>query len=166
MSKCYDTESLIHELTTDNTQPRTAAQLLATVKTLLTKRKFTGNSPAVRRRQNTEETLVLAVAVALLDAGFQLGVYDGGEVTISYSRDIAAIQKALFTTDEDSLLVYKAGRTKDEIDSRPDYSVTCVYGNDGYDVISDYSGTEDLERCIGYNTAIAELQQQAEDGRI
>lgn len=160
------TDTLRNELTTDNTQPRTAAQLLATVKALLIDRKFTGDSPAVRRRQNTEETLVLAVAVALLDAGFSLGVYDGEEVTISHSKDIKAIQAALFTTDLDYLFLYDAGRTAKEIDKRPDYTVTCVYGNDGWDVISDYSSAADLDPFIGEGTAIAELQEQAEGGRI
>lgn len=165
-----NTDTLRTELTTDNTKPRTAAQLLATVKALLVNRKFTGDSPSIRRRQHTEETIVLAVAQVLLDAGFLLGVNDGEEVTVKWSRDIKAIQKALFTTDEDYLFVYVDADQDDplnvERDERPDYWVRCVYGNDGWDVISDYSSAADLDPYIGDGTAIAELQVLAEEGRI
>lgn len=162
--KAEDLNELYKELTTESTKPRTVEQLLRTTRALLATRKFTGDSPNVRRRQHTEETIVLAVAVVLLDAGFSLGVNDGEEITIHHSTDIAAIQKALFSTDEDYLYVYrKAGNKKDV---RPDFWVRCIYGNDGYDVISDYASAKDLGPFIGEDTAIAELQRLAEEGRI
>lgn len=161
---------LAKELTTENTKPRTAEQLLATVKALLQGRKFTGDSPSVRRRQRTEETLVLATAITLLDAGFLLGVNDGEEVTVKWSRNIKAIQKALFTTDEDYLYVYTDADQDDplnvERDERPDYWVRFVYGNDGWDVISDYSSAEDLDPYLGEGSVIQKLQDMAEEGNI
>lgn len=148
---------------------KTATQILNDVQTLLVGRKFTGNTPAVRRRQRTEETIVLAAAVALIDAGYYLGVNDGEETTIHHSRDIAAIQKALFTTDEDYLYVYKLATGG----KRPDSWVRCVYGNDGYDVISDYlranrvlASRADLESVIGTGSVIGEIQVKAEEGCI
>ena len=141
---------------------KTANELLEAVRLLLKGRKHTGSTPAIRRRQHTEEALVLAVAITLLDYGYLLGVNDGEETTIHHSRDINAIQKALFTTDEDYLFVYiKGDNTKDP---RPQYWVKAVYGNDGWDVISDYSIR--LDDVIGDRSAFAELQQWAEEGII
>ena len=99
--------------------------------------KLTGDDPAVKARQRIEQTIALVAAQALLDAGYLLGVNNGEEITIHHSRDIAKIQAALFTTDEDYLYVYVKGTNPK--DTRPDYWVRFVYGNDGWDVISDYS---------------------------
>lgn len=163
-------QDLFNELTGANSLPRTADQLLITVSALLLGRKFTGDSPSVRRRQRTEETLVLATAITLLDAGFLLGVNDGEEVTVKWSRNIKAIQKALFTTDEDYLYVYTDADQDDplnvERDERPDYWVRFVYGNDGWDVISDYSSAEDLDPYLGEGSVIQKLQDMAEEGNI
>lgn len=144
--------------------------LLGKVVTLLKGRKHTGDSPSVRRRQHTEEALVLAAAIALLDAGYLLGVNDGEEDTLRHSRDINAVQKALFTTDEDYLLVYEDADQDDPLNVaagdklHADWWVRCIYGNDGYDVISDYCVA--LEDVIGEDTAVATLQQWAEEGII
>lgn len=141
---------------------KTTDQVLTEVNALLANRKFTGNTANVRRRQKTEETIVLAVAIVLLDAGFSVGVNDTEEVTLHHSRDIGAIQKALFTTDEDYLLVWKN-------DSGPscepcDAWVRLVYGNDGWDVINDY--LSNLDPQLGDDTAIAEIVARAEEGHI
>lgn len=149
---------------------KTAAHLLNEVQVLLADHKFTGNTPAVRRRQRTEQTIALAVAIALLDAGFLLGVQDGEELTLKHSRDIKAVQKALFTTDEDYLFVYVDADQDDplnvEQDERPDYWVKFVYGNDGWDVISDYAGADTLDKYLGDGTAIQQLLDRAEEGNI
>jgi len=130
---------------------------------------LTGNSPVVRARQRVEQTIALATAKALLDAGFLLGVNDGEETTLWHSRDLEAVQKALFTTDEDWLLVYEdryqdrlptvwdgsAREPKQQGDKRGDYFVRFVYGNDGWDVISDYSVS--LDPYIGEGTTVNTL---------
>ena len=95
-------------------------------------------SNAVRKRQAIEKAIAVAAIDQLLAAGFSLGVNDGEETTIHHSKDKSAIVKALFTTDEDYLYVYEANDI-DMSDLRPAYWVRFVYGNDGYDVISDYS---------------------------
>lgn len=145
--------------------------LLTRVKALLPiTHKFTGYSPSVRRRQRTEQTIALAVAIALLDAGYLLGVNDGEETTLKHSHDIKAVQKALFTTDEDWLLVYEDADQDDPLNvaandsNRSDWWVRLVYGNDGYDVVSDYCVA--LEDVIGDGTAIQELIDRAEEGNI
>jgi hypothetical protein len=78
-------------------------------------------------------------------------VNDGEETTVHHSRDASAIEAALFTTDEDYIYVYIDD--EDPIDLRPDYWVRLVYGNDGWDVISDYSVT--LEKHLSEAHALA-----------
>jgi hypothetical protein len=123
----------------------------------LSKLVLTGNSPAVRARQRVEQTIALTVAQVLLDAGFSLGVNDGEETTVTHSTDIEAIKKALFTTDEDYLYVYAKDRSANERDKRPDGWVRLIYGNDGWDVISDYSSVDLLDPYLGDNTKVQTL---------
>ena len=77
-----------------------------------------------------EMGIALKVAKALLKAGYKLGVNDGEETTIKNSDNLLKISKALFTTDQDHLLVYKSN---EEIGW-----VFLVWGN-VEDVVSDYS---------------------------
>ena len=106
-----------------------------TIQTHVNAKKMTGDTPAVRARQRIEQKIALTAVEQLLAAGYLLGVNDGEETTVHHSRDAKAIEAALFTTDEDYIYVY----LKDDKDVRPDFWVRLVYGNDGYDVISDYS---------------------------
>ena len=121
--------------------------------------KLTGSTGAVNARQRIEQTIALTAAQALLDAGYSLGVNDGEEVTIHHSRDLDAIQAALFTTDEDYLYVYVKGDNRK--DTRPQYWVRFVYGNDGWDVICDYSLHLDAE--LGEGTVVQKLTDYAEE---
>ena len=119
--------------------------------------KLTGVNGAVKARQRIEQTIALTAAQALLDAGYSLGVYDGEEITVHHSLDLDAIQAALFTTDDDYLYVYVKGTNPK--DTRPDYWVRLVYGNDGWDVISDY--TVHLDPVIGEGTVVDKLIEYA-----
>lgn len=124
------------------------------MKIKLSKLILTGDSPAVRARQRVEQTIALTVAQVLLDAGFSLGVNDGEEVTIHHSKNIEDIKDKLFTTDEDYLYVYRKGNPKDV---RPDGWVRLVYGNDGWDVISDYCSVDLLDKYLGDGTKVQAL---------
>lgn len=127
----------------------------------LSKLKLTGDTAFVKARQRVEQTISLAAAKALLNAGYLLGVNDGEETTLRYSRDIEAVKQALFTTDEDYLLVWDDADQDDPLnaaandDPRPDYWVRLVYGNDGWDVISDYSVS--LELYLGDGSIVQNL---------
>lgn len=109
-------------------------------------------SKAVRARQAIEKRIAVAAIDQLLAAGFSLGVYDGEEITIHHSKDKKAIVKALFTTDEDRIFVYFDDTNPN--DTRPNAWVYLVYGNDGYDVISDY--TVNLEEHLTAARALAD----------
>lgn len=119
--------------------------------------KLTGQTYAIKQRQKVEQTIARAVVDALLPK-FSLGVYDGDGLVLHHSTDRKAILEALFNTDEDYLYVYtKGGNQKDK---RPDYWVRFVYGNDGWDVICDYSVY--LEQWIGEGTTIDTLIKKFE----
>lgn len=95
------------------------------------------------------ERRVAASTIAdLLKAGYTVSVNDGEEITLRDSTNPAAILEAMFSTDEDYLLANGP--------SLPSGWVRFVYGNDGPDVINDYStnlttalaGTVRLCDCI------------------
>jgi len=99
---------------------------------------------SVKMRQIVEKEIVTAVIAALLKAGYAITVYNGEDEEIKKSTDQISILAAMFTTDEDHLIVYKQGKRSG--------FVTFIYGNDGYDVIHDY--TTNLESVIGKGTPV------------
>lgn len=113
----------------------------------------------VKIRTNVERTIVdMTVDVLLKTGKYTLGVLEGDEeVTIKKSTDAVAIKAALMLTDGDYLFVYDASRPKEEEDERPDSWVRFVYGNDGWDVISDYHTAleEDLKPVNDYADSLS-----------
>jgi hypothetical protein len=86
-------------------------------------------------RMRIERRIVKATIKEALAAGYEVTVCDGEEFPLQRSTDAAAILKAMFSTDEDGLWLYKPGAEK------RDGLVYFVYGNDGWDVINDYTVT-------------------------
>jgi hypothetical protein len=82
-----------------------------------------------------EAQIMQAVIAVLLEQGYSLSVNDGEEITVRKSKNAAEIFNAMRTTDEDYLLVHTLGG----FDNRWQGWVRFVYGNDGWDVINDYS---------------------------
>lgn len=97
-----------------------------------------------------EDQVIKATIKALLDDGYILSVNDGEETTVTHSTDPDRIFTAMKTTGEDYLMVHV--QINDSI--RPDITeyVECgwvrfIYGNEGTEVINDYSVS--LEPVIG-----------------
>jgi hypothetical protein len=90
-------------------------------------------TPAIKRRIAVEQKIARFTVRALLRAGFSISVYDTEEITVTRSRDATTICDAMSTTDEDYLFVYRDGE-RDRFGW-----VRFIYGNDGWDVISDYT---------------------------
>lgn len=101
------------------------------------------------RRQEIEMLIAGKLVRTLIAAGFQISVWDGEAYGLKNSTTAADIIKALRTTDADVLYC-----RKDENGTISSGSVTLVYGNDGYDVISDNSCS--LEPVLEPVTAYAE----------
>ncbi len=91
---------------------------------------------------------------ALLDAGYHITVNDGEEDALENSTLPSAILEAMFSTDEDYLFC------TDPLGAKTGQWVRFVYGNDGYDVISDY--TVSLETALRpVNAEINRMENQA-----
>jgi hypothetical protein len=92
---------------------------------------------SVKMRQRIERKIAHAFIRDALAAGYVISVNDGEETTLIRSTSIKAILGAMFTTDEDRLYI---DRPDDPVDDRRCFGwVLFIYGNDGYDVISDYT---------------------------
>lgn len=100
------------------------------------------------RRIAIEKQIARATVQALIDATFTVTMNDGEDDTVIQSTNVKEIVGAMFTTDEDYLFAY------DAITGKKIGMVYFVYGNDGYDVINDYSTS--LERALASVNALAE----------
>jgi hypothetical protein len=97
-----------------------------------------------RMRRHVEKLIVEAFLDEALTAGYSVTVFDCEEFTLKRSRDKASILAAMFTTDDDRLYLHKPGEAPAE--NEPSNRllhyhgwVWFVYGNGGWDVISDYT---------------------------
>jgi hypothetical protein len=103
-------------------------------------------TPDVKRRVAVEMRIVKSAVKELLSHDFLLSVFDGEEETAHTSTDYKMLHDALMETDEDYLHVWKDGKRFGW--------VRFVYGNDGYDMIFDYS--------VNLDTFIAETNKLAD----
>jgi hypothetical protein len=103
---------------------------------------------SVKMRQEVERKIATAAVDALLAAGFAISIQNGDEDVVVSSTDKTAILAGMFLTDEEKLYAEKPAGT---------YIgwVYFVYGNDGWDVISDY--TINLEKYVGEGSEAQKL---------
>lgn len=93
----------------------------------------------VRMRQAVEAKIVKAVVKEALRHGYSLRVDDGERLHVITKTAQTALD-ALMETDEDTLFLYRGSQ-------RVGW-VRFVYGNDGWDVISDYSANPETELVL------------------
>lgn len=111
-------------------------------------------SGAIKARQRVERSIARRVILDALRAGYTLSVYDGEEVTLKNSTSVKAILAAMFSVDDDYLLFHKDGHTATKFAGDNDGWVRFVYGNDGPDVVNDY--TTNLEEVLKGANALAD----------
>lgn len=90
---------------------------------------------AVEKRQAIERRIVRRAVKAFLNAGFAVSVYDGEDYSIRCSTSVKAIMAKVQACDEEWLHVLR----KVDGEWKRFGTVCLVYGNGGWDVISDYS---------------------------
>jgi hypothetical protein len=112
---------------------------------------FDSKPTALKNRIKLEQRIVKLTVDTLLKDGYSLAVFDGEETT-AITTDKKTLIDALMETDEDYLFVYEAG-----VKARFGW-VRFVYGNDGYDVINDY--TTNLDEALAGVNAYAESQDR------
>lgn len=89
----------------------------------------------VKRRQKVERMIVRRIVTDAIRLGYTVDVNDGEEVTVMASTSVRKVMAAVMTTDEDYLILHKGKKRG---------WVRLVYGNDGWDVVNDY--TTNLEQ--------------------
>lgn len=102
------------------------------------------NSPEaqLQRRIAMEKEIFGRVVDAGVKAGFKLRLHNGDDWTGPKTDNRKQLKEDCFQTDEDKLFFYKPDQEKGTY-----YGwVYFVYGNDGHDVISDY--TTNLESVL------------------
>lgn len=109
---------------------------------------------SVKMRQMVEREIATKVVDVLLAAGFQIQVDNGDDEPPAYSTNREGILADMFLTDEEHLYV-------GNFDADVYGWVYFVYGNDGWDVMSDY--TTNLESFIGEGTAVDAVIKKYED---
>jgi hypothetical protein len=88
------------------------------------------------KRIETEGRICSFLVKHALAAGYTVSVHDGEEWSVIRSTKYTEIMEELFTTDSNSLLI----RDKD---GKRLGSIELIYGNDGYDVMGDWSAPND-----------------------
>lgn len=107
----------------------------------------------IMKRQEIEREIAKKVIEVILHAGYAISVNDGEETTVKRSVDKNEIFGAMFTTDEDYLMVHSI---QDAGGFEPKHFgwVWFIYGNSGWDVISDH--TTNLEDVLKPATDFAQ----------
>lgn len=91
-------------------------------------------------RQSIERKIYSRIVKDALARGFNVSVYDGEEYALKHSTSYTAIMEAGFSTDEDALVIY-------DNDKRLGF-ISLIYGNSGWDVISDYTATDEMDALL------------------
>jgi hypothetical protein len=105
---------------------------MKTAFTTYAERATTNGHHDLAKRLLSEQQACSYLVVECLRRNLNVSVHDGGEWCLKGSQDRHAIMCALASTDQDTL----RARTADGTASA---SFMLVYGNDGYDVIADYT---------------------------
>jgi len=107
----------------------------------------------VKLRQTIERKIIRKIVTDAVKAGYTISVFDCEEWTVKRSQDITKIMRAIMTTDDDTLAFRDA-------DGTPVGKVWLVYGNDGYDVVCDYTANEKTETLLAGGLALAEKLEE------
>lgn len=117
---------------------RTLAELEAGIVSYHAKR--AAAEKRVAARVAIERRIVRRAVRTVIAAGYSVSVYDGEGYSVKRSRKVSEIMANIGATDTDQLRLRDA-------EGNPAGMILCVYGNDGHDVIADYSAS--LEEILG-----------------
>ena len=84
----------------------------------------------VKQRQQMEEKIIRKFFESAIKAGYTVAIHDGEEKH-GPMQDVENLMAASFSVDMEHFMVYNGNEFLGE--------VLAVYGNDGWDVIADYS---------------------------
>lgn len=107
-------------------------------------------------RIRAEKRMCTALVDGCLKRGYAISVSDGEDWPVKRSTDKAEIMAALFSTDEDVIVI------RDSEGNKAGW-FQMIYGNDGWDVVSDYSANPVCEAI--WNEVLSPLSDAIEGGR-
>lgn len=90
-------------------------------------------------RHRHERAIAERLVTDAIAQGYQVSVNDGEAWVVKRSTDSKAIMAALFSTDEDYIRIRKEGEEGSV------GTFTLIYGNDGWDVVADWSYSAETE---------------------
>lgn len=109
----------------------------------------------IEQRIAVEKQIVSRIVKDALALNCTVSVYDGEEWALKRSTKYTEVMGAIMSTDMDTL------RFRNQ-DGDIVGSVFLVYGNDGYDVINDYSANAETEALLAGANALADkLEMEA-----
>jgi hypothetical protein len=109
-----------------------------------------------------ERAIVQLVVQEALRQGYRISVDDGGDdYAIHSSTDEEEIMKHLLTTAGEKLHLYRTVNSNGGVGWVGD--IEFVYGNSGYDVISDYTSNPELEAVLAAPNALANRYEDQEN---
>lgn len=95
----------------------------------------------LKMRIAIEQFIARKTVETLIAANYLISINDGEETVVKRSDDIEHIMRAMFSTDEDYLIVSSRADPKRKVGW-----VKFIYGNSGWDVINDH--TVNLEAVL------------------
>lgn len=122
--------------------------------------------PDTARRLTIEGRVVSKLIKHALKAGYTVSVYDGEEFPLKYATSYAKIIDACFSTDSDVLVFRRNDAAKHDGIGTYVGRVILIYGNEGYDVISDYAGGDDLEGFSAWLKPVEDYAEALGNGRV
>lgn len=102
---------------------------------------------SVMARIEVEMRMACVLVQSALDAGYYVTV-DNGEEELKPKQTTRDVLLEMFTTDMDRLHLYQGGRRLGW--------VLFVYGNEGWDVISDYTDKPEIEKLVEKTKALSD----------
>ena len=107
------------------------------------------------RRMRAEKRMASALIKACISRGFYVSVDNGEAVEIDKSRSYKAVMDVMWQTDEEHVLIYDA-------EGKCLGWFFLVYGNDGWDLISDYNANETCDAI--WNEVLQPLSDRIQEG--
>jgi hypothetical protein len=104
----------------------------------------------ISTRIEIERAIVKRIVRSALLSGYSVTVHDGDSISLVRSRSLSAVMAAVMTTDEDTL-IFRDKETQARIGQ-----VSLVYGNCGWDVISDCTDSKAMELLLADAVRYAE----------
>ena len=106
--------------------------------------------------QEIEQKIVRQIISDALNSGYAVAHHNGDEITsfaqmvegAELENEIERIMREINQTDEEMLILKKKGKTIG--------SINLVYGNDGHDVVADYTDVPEMAGVLHNAAAVAE----------